>query len=163
MGWSTLFATDPNWLPLPVCHCYVGPYVYWVTFLIKLTDVFRTRISSPGILAITAYFREPSFWINFWSADASIFAHFDVEIAQVWKVLICEISSINGCRQVYFKKKTYPIELWQVFGLWRLFFPLCGEVYIFIIVIGDQRNSVYARSLKVWERKGRMGKAKHSS
>ena len=29
--------------------------------------------------------------------------------------------------------------------------------------IGDQRNSVYAWTLKVWERKGRMGSAKHSS
>ena len=29
--------------------------------------------------------------------------------------------------------------------------------------VGDRRSSVYAWTLKVWERKGRMGKAKHSS
>ena len=30
-------------------------------------------------------------------------------------------------------------------------------------LIGDRRNSVYAWTLKVWERKRRMGRAKHSS
>ena len=46
-----------------------------------------------------------------------------------------------------------PFDLWPPGG---------GLIYCRSL-IGDRRNSVYAWTLEVWERKGRMGRAKHTS
>ena len=80
---------------------HVRYHIYQVQFVFKLTDVICASISTPGVLALTADFRDPCHFINFCFADASIFALIDTESAEIWKVLIGEISSNSGSTHVY--------------------------------------------------------------